>query len=176
MPDWVDPSIVVSIGVFAFLLYRLRQVRPVPRTPRLRSSLIIGVLGIVSFGAALGNGGGKERIEPKIWLVLLASFLVGASLGVVRAHTVRLSFVDRRLMRQGTWLTVGLWLVAVLLHAAAGPVVAALGGPSRIVAASGMLYLAMASAVQQVVVVRRGRQRRQAARAALAAREAREAS
>jgi len=169
VPDWVDPSIIVSIGVFAFLLYRLRQVRPVPRRPRLRSSMIIGGLGIVSFGAALGH----ERIAQKIWLVLLASFLIGASLGVVRAYTVRLSFVERRLMRQGTWLTVGLWVFAVLLHAAAGPVVSALGGPSRIVSASGMLYLAMASAVQQLVVVRRGQQRRQAARAALAAREAR---
>jgi hypothetical protein len=159
-----------SLLFLAFLLYRQRQVRRVPARVRPRGSAVFLVVGLVVF---VGFVNGGTRVPPLAWAILAASFAVGAALGVARAYTVRMWFTERMLMRQGSWSTVGLWLVAVALHVLAGVLIGATGGPRGLESATGMLYLAMSSLVQQVAIVHRGQQRRALARARLAAAEAR---
>ncbi len=157
---------LVSLLFLGWLLYRQVQVRPVPRQPRLGRPLLFLGLGLLLFLPFLA---GRPRVPGSCWAVLAASFVVGAGLGVARAYTVRLWFADRRLLRQGTWLTVVLWLVAVGLHACAGLLVVRIGGPAELMSTTGLLYLAMALLVQQVALARRGERRRARARAAVAA-------
>lgn len=157
----LNPGLFFSLLFLGYLLYRQRQVRPVPRTPRLRVSLIAFGLGLVNTVTFLSGG---PQVTAVCWVILATSFLVGAALGVARAYTVRLWFVERRLMRQGTWWTIVLWLVAVVLHTLAGLLIEVVGENHGLGSATGLLYLAMSFAVQQVVVVRRGRERRERAR------------
>jgi hypothetical protein len=159
-----------SVLLLGYLLYRQLQIRPVPRAPKLRSAGIMAVVGV--FNAFQFFGGGKHHLDGLSWTVLVASFLIGAGLGVARAYTVKLWFVDKRLMRQGTWLTITLWIVGVILHALAGVLIGISSGVHGIESATGVLYLAMSFTVQQVVVVQRGQQRRAQARARRDAREA----
>jgi hypothetical protein len=45
----------------------------------------------------------------------IGSLVVGATLAAVRAATVKLWSQDGQILRQGTWLTATLWVVAVVL-------------------------------------------------------------
>jgi hypothetical protein len=157
-----SPGTLVSVLFLGWLLYRQLQTRPVPRQVRFQRSLMFAILGVLIFVNFLGT---SQPLPPAAWAVLALSFLVGACLGVVRAYTVRLWFEDRRLLRKGTWVTVTLWLVAVTLHVLAGVLIARLHGPAAAVGSAAMLYLAMASLVQQVAVWWRGQKRREVARA-----------
>ncbi|MGH8996692.1 MAG: hypothetical protein ACRDYB_11780, partial [Acidimicrobiales bacterium] len=79
-----------------------------------------------------------------------------AVFGVVRACTVRLIPLQRdAVAQQATWLTIGLWAVSIGAHFALGAVVAELNGPSGVIGASVLLYLAISLGVQNTVVHRR---------------------
>jgi hypothetical protein len=158
----VDLGSLLSLAFLGLLLYRQRQVRPVPRSVRPRSSLVFGLIGLVVFVEFL-NGGVTVGAVP--WAILAASFALGIGLALVRAHTVRIWLRDRRLVRQGSWWTVALWVVAVVTHVVAGVLIVATGGPRGLGSATGMIYLAIASLAQQVAVVRRGREMRALAHA-----------
>ncbi|MGH9093196.1 MAG: hypothetical protein ACRDZR_17730, partial [Acidimicrobiales bacterium] len=69
--------------------------------------------------------------------------------------TVRLWRVDGLVLRQGTWLTILLWLVSIALHYGAQAWIGALGGPGGIVSASLLLWLGVTYGVQAAVVHRR---------------------
>lgn len=155
---------VLGVLFLGYLLYRQLQVRRLPRQLRLERSMLFVAIGVLT---ALPVLQGRTRVSGAVWAVLVASFLVGAALAAARAFTVRLWSVDRQLHRQGTAWTVALWLVAVLTHLAAGFWTHALGGPAALAGATAMLYLAVASIVQQAVLVERGNRYRTRARAAL---------
>jgi hypothetical protein len=89
--------------------------------------------------------------------ILLVSFLFGLGLGVVRAHTVRIWYADGGLYRQGTWLTVLLWLVGTGGHLAGGELIGAAGGPAGAGSATMLLYLGLAVSVQTFFIRRRVR-------------------
>ncbi len=145
-----------SLAFLGYLLYRQRQVRRVPTAVRPRGPAMFLLVGLFTFTGYLQ----ATRVPVAAWLLLALSFAIGAGLGWWRAHTVRLWFEQRRLLRQGTWPTVGLWLLATALHTLAGLVIGATGGPTGLESATGMLYLAMSSLIQQVAVVRRGQRTR----------------
>ena len=155
---------VLGVVFLGYLLYRQLQVRLLPRQLRLERPMLFVAVG---FFCALPVLKGQTRVSEAVWGVLAASFLVGAALAAARAFTVRLWSVDRTLHRQGTAWTVALWLVAVLTHLGAGFLTHALGGPAALVSGTAMLYLAVASIVQQAVLVERGNRYRARARAAL---------
>jgi hypothetical protein len=87
---------LISAALFAYMLYRQRQVRRV--NGRMLLPLIALVLGIIAIGKA----------GVPINVGLLAAVLLGDAvcLGAVRAGY----------RRQGTWLTLGLWLAGVAIH------------------------------------------------------------
>jgi hypothetical protein len=148
-----------NVAFLAYLLYRQRQVRRVPSRLVVRTTGVFALIGVVLLTQYLGQA---PKPEPASWLALGGSFVVGAGLAVARAYTVRLWFAEHLLLRQGTWLTVGLWLVAFGVHALAGLLVRHLPGGFGLESATGMLYLAMSSLIQQAVLVQRGRRMRDA--------------
>jgi FtsH-binding integral membrane protein len=134
-------DIVISLAVLVFILYRQRQVRRASPTLVLPVVLIIiGLLGLTT----LSRGSDKlTSAELGILIALLALDAVG--LGVVRAMTVRLWRDGDSVLRQGTWLTVGLWLVGIVIHEVVDLV-------AHIPSTSLLLYLGVTLLAQQLVL------------------------
>jgi hypothetical protein len=101
----------LSAAVLLYVLWRQRQVR-VLKT-KLLLPLVLGIVGLVS---VLGDA----KIHPLTsgQAAVLVALLLGDAigLGAVRAFTVRLWQTGEHAVRQGSWLTVGLWLVGVGVH------------------------------------------------------------
>ncbi|MHB1500186.1 MAG: hypothetical protein ACYCYK_03300 [Candidatus Dormibacteria bacterium] len=146
----IAASLILGLVVLALLLYRQLQRRPVQASPVLPLVLlVIGFAELTSFARAHP----LTPTETSLLTLSLAAFAIG--LGALRAFTVRLFVDSSRLMRQGTWVTVLLWLVAVGLHLA----VDALNGVGE---ATLLLYLGLTLGTQQVVVQWRARRMRAA--------------
>jgi hypothetical protein len=137
-------TFILSLAALGFLLYRQRQVREV------RASFLLPVL-LAALGlAALFAGQG--RLTSPAEFGILGALLAGDALGlgVVRAWTVRVWPAGGQVLRQGSWLTVGLWLAGVAIHEAVDLA-------EHIPGASVLLYLSVTWAVQQLVLLARVR-------------------
>jgi hypothetical protein len=138
-------GLVVGLVVLALLLYRQLRVRAV------RSTLVLpGVLALLGL-FDLNSYVSHHPLSTTAGATLVFSLLVFAiGLGVARAWTVRLWVAGGQAMRQGTWLTVVLWLVAVGLHLA-------VDSRSKVGAASLLFYLGLSLGAQQLAVRWRAR-------------------
>lgn len=145
-------ALVLDALILAWLLYRQRKVRRVPPRLGLRFPVLLGVLGVLE----VADYSHQHSLSPAVVGVLALSLAVAAvGLGVVRALTVQLRMVDGVALRQGTWLTVALWLVSLGLHFAADWWITDLKGPGGLPSASLLLYLGVTYGVQKAVVHRR---------------------
>ncbi len=133
-------SLAVTLGVLAWLLYRQRQVRLFRPNLGLPAILIIG-------GIAVLTGGGSSGLGSTGRDLVLGALLLGdaAGLGAVRAWTVQLWRSGNAVYRQGSWWTMGLWVVGIGIHAAVG---AAAGISDNTL----LLYLGVTLAAQQLVL------------------------
>jgi hypothetical protein len=150
-----DVTVVIDVAVLAWVLYRQRSLRRVPLRFGAQLPVLIAVFGVIE----LVDYTNSHDVRGDVVLVTLASVLVGAGLlGALRAYTVRLyGGPGGRVLRQGTWLTMALWLVSVAVHFGAFSLVDALHGTTGIASASLLLYLAVSIAVQNNVVRHRAR-------------------
>ena len=139
-------EIVIGIAVVILLLARQVQKRSVREDSRPLIFLVLAVIGLLEAGQYLkAHPANSEAI-----LLSVASLVLAAVFGVIRAYTVRLWREEGQLFRQGNALTVLLWIVAIGIH---------LGGDMLIdSSAKGLstttllLYLAVTLGVQQTVV------------------------
>jgi len=148
----VTAVLVVDALLLAWLIFRQRRIRRVPRHLGLRVAALLVVLGLVEVAAYSR----QHPLHPAVTGVLALSLAVAAvGLGVVRALTVRLRVVEGRVLQKGTWLTVALWLISLGLHFAAGGWIIALKGPGGLPSASLLLYVGLTYGTQRAVVHRR---------------------
>jgi hypothetical protein len=148
-------SVVVDIAVLAWILYRQRAVRRVPLRFGAQLPVLIAVFGIIQ----MVDYTDTHDVSATVLATVLGSVAVGAgAFGVLRGYTVRLfNGTKGRVLRQGTWLTMLLWLVSVAVHFASFTLVHALHGPTGVASSSLLLYLAVSVGVQNSVVRRRAR-------------------
>jgi hypothetical protein len=143
-------ALVVLVGVY--VLRRQRRIRPVPRLLNLRMPMILGVIGLIE---VLSYTDSHSHIMRSDYLWVLATLVVGALiLGAVRAMTVQIWTSNNWVVRQGTWLTMGLWVLSLALHFFSG-IGAKHVGAGNLEATSFLLYLGVTYAVQNYVVHRR---------------------
>jgi hypothetical protein len=131
-----------GLAILLVILYRQRQVRVL-------STSFALPLALVGAGVADLVWASPTPLTPtavRVLGVLLALDAVG--LGAIRASTVRVWHDGACWLRQGTWLTIGLWLVGVLIHVSVDAV--AHLGPSN-----ALLYLGVTYGAQTVVLRRR---------------------
>jgi hypothetical protein len=146
-------SLVIGLAVLALVLGRQLMVRRLAENYRLWN--ILGAIGALQFVAFLnGHSGNAGRIG----VAVLGSLVLAAVFGVARALTVRVWRQDSQLMRQGTWITAVLWLVAVAAHygyddLVAGHIIGKNG--TSVGNATVLLYLVISLSVQQFVLLRR---------------------
>ncbi|MCY0869424.1 MAG: hypothetical protein OWT27_02410 [Firmicutes bacterium] len=139
-------SLVIGLAVLALLIYRQvrrRRVRTGNRTFTL--PLVLCVVGALD----VSNVNTHHALTSTQWVHLAISLIVfGIGFGAWRAFTVRLWREDGALWRQGTWLTVALWLIAVAGHTA-------LDGLGAVGSATLLLYLGVTLATQRIVMLTR---------------------
>jgi len=106
------PAIVIGLAVLVLLLYRQVMVRPVSGGWRLPGLLsVIGLVELLSYVQ-------HHRLASSAVAVIVGSLAAGVLLGALRATTVRIWLKDGQLVRQGTWLTILLWIVSIGIHLA----------------------------------------------------------
>jgi hypothetical protein len=141
-------SLALGVLFALYVLSRQRRIRPVRRVLSLRVPILVGVIGLIDVLSYTNT----HHPSHSAYLWVLATFVVGALLlGIVRALTVRIWTSDNWVVRQGTWLTTGLWVLSLALHFVSG-VGARDVGAGNLEAASFLLYLAVTYGVQNYVV------------------------
>jgi hypothetical protein len=141
-------SIAFDVVIAALILYRQRRIRPVPRTLHLRLPFILGILGVIE---VLDYTGGHHVSAGAFWLVVGATVVGAGLLGLVRALTVKIWETNNWVVRQGTWLTMVLWVLSLALHLTSG-IGAAHIDAAQFEASSFLLYLALTLGIQAYVV------------------------
>jgi hypothetical protein len=141
-------TIFFSVVILAFFLIRQTRIRIVPRVYQPRLPIILGVIGFFDLISYTGD----HHVTAHDYLWVIGSFLVaGAGLGAVRATTVKIWTSNTFVVRQGTWLTIALWLVSVGLHFASDAG-GGNAGAAHLEEASFLLFLALTYGVQNYVV------------------------
>ncbi len=141
-------TIAFDVVIAALVLYRQRRIRPVPRVLHLRLPFLLGVIGLIE---VLDYANGHHISAGGFWLVLGVTVVGAGALGVVRALTVRIWESHGWIVRQGTWLTMALWVVSLALHLPSGFGATRLGA-AGLETSSVLLYVALTLAVQASVV------------------------
>jgi hypothetical protein len=142
-----------ALGAVILILVLLRQVRvrPVPRVFQPRLPVVIGVIGLLEIFSYAGN----HHVSSSAWLWVVGSLVVGAlGLGILRGLSVRVWTGNGWVLRQGNALTMGLWLVSLLVHFV-GDAEQGHAGAAGLEGASFLLYLGVTLCVQYYVVYRR---------------------
>src|ERR1035437_7321631 len=106
--------VALDVLVAVYILSRQRRIRPVPRTLSLRLPVVVGVIRLIR---RLSYSDPHRPATGSDYLWVLGTLVVGAPLvGAIRALTVKIWASNNWVMRQGTWLTIGLWVVSPALH------------------------------------------------------------
>jgi hypothetical protein len=142
-----------ALGTIILILVLLRQVRvrPVPRAYQPRLPIIIGVIGLFEMISYSGD----HHVSGDAWSWVVGTLLVGAlGLGALRGLSMRVWASDGWVLRQGNALTMGLWLVSILVHFA-GDAGGDHAGAAGLEGASFLLYLGLTLGMQYYIVYRR---------------------
>ncbi len=139
-------TVALDVLIALYILSRQRRIRVVPHVLSLRFPIVVGVLGLIN----LLSFSDTHHPSRSNYFWVLATLVVGALLlGAVRALTVRIWTSNSWIVRQGTWLTMALWVLSLALHFVAG------AGAGNLEASSFLLYLGVTYGVQNYVVHRR---------------------
>ncbi len=138
------------VGVLLLILVLLRQLRvvPVARVFRPRLPLVLGIIGLFTVSSYAGD----HHISAAAWAWVLGTLVVGAlGIGALRGLTMRVWPSNGWVVRQGTALTMALWLASLVVHFA-GDAGGHHAGAAGLVGASFLLYLGLTLAAQYYVV------------------------
>ncbi len=146
-------NLVIGVVVLVWVVSRQLTTRRLRENYRL--PIILGVIGIVQFATFLK---GNPRRDGAIAAAVAGSLVIAAAFGVARAVTVRVWRQDGQLLRRGTWLTAGLWVLAFAAHLGydylvAGDVTGKNG--ANVGNATILLYLVVSLAIQQIIMLNR---------------------
>src|SRR5580658_5210256 len=146
-------SFSYAVGALILILVLLRQVRvrPVARVFQPRLPVVLGVIGLFEMFSYAGN----HHVSGDAWLWVLGTLVVGGlGLGVLRGLSMRVWKGNGWVLRQGNAITMGLWLVSLLVHFV-GDSGQSHAGAAGLEGASFLLYLGVTLCAQYYVVYRR---------------------
>lgn len=139
-------GIVIGVVILLYVLVRQVQKRPVREGRGPRLMLILLAIGVIDLGQYVSS----HPFDGPAVAVLAGSLVVAAAFGALRAYTVRLWRANGVLFRQGNWLTMLLWLVAIGAHFGLDLLIGQAGG-SGLASSALTLYIAVSLGVQQLV-------------------------
>lgn len=139
-------NILIGIVVVAWILWRQTQKRPVREDRKPTVLLILLVLGVLQLSSFFKSASSTALVIG----LLVGNLVLAAGFGVVRGYTVRLWRQDGQLFRQGTWLTIVLWLAGIGVHIGLDALIDS--SAKGLGSASILLYLAVSLGTQRLVV------------------------
>jgi hypothetical protein len=143
----------VGFVLLVWVLLRQVAVRPVPRVIRLTLPVVIAVIGLFELTSYSSS---HHHIAGSAWVWVLGTLVVGAiGLGIVRGLTVNIWTAGNWVLRQGTPVTMALWLVSLAVHFAGDFFGSKAHDGTGLESASFLLYLGVTLGVQTAVVHRR---------------------
>jgi uncharacterized membrane protein len=132
--------VIVTLVVLAYILWNQLQVRVA------RQNLTLPLILIVIGAGDLSQYAARHVITPADAETLAASLLfIAIGLGAVRAYTVKLWRDGGKVLRQGTYITLALWLAGTAVHVG-------LESLARGASATDLLYLGLTLAAQRLVL------------------------
>jgi FtsH-binding integral membrane protein len=146
-------SIGIGVLILLVILFRQVQKRSVREDSRPLLLLVLLAVGVVQLGQFISG----HPVNATGIAMLAASLVAAAVFGVLRAYTVRLWREGGTLYRQGNWLTVLLWLVAIGVHFGADVLIDHSGSAKGLSSAAITLYIAVSFGVQRLAVGSRTR-------------------
>jgi hypothetical protein len=142
-------NLLIGLAVLALILVRQMQVRPVRANFRL--PLILAIIGVVELTQFLQHNNHHHNTDV-VFAALAGSLALAAITGAIRAMTVRVWINAGQALRQGTWLTLVLWIVSLGLHLGYDYVVDGKGSLSGLGNASLTLYFAVTYTIQRLIL------------------------
>ncbi|GAA4831157.1 hypothetical protein GCM10023221_03580 [Luteimicrobium xylanilyticum] len=149
-------NIVLGLLVLVWILSRQVQKRPV-KPSSLRAPVILAAVGLYETASFLRSSAPAAGVPASVLALLALGVVVGGALAAWRGSQVRVwRDTDGTVVRQGTGLTVLLWLVAIGAHLGLDVLIDhADHGLSGLGSASLLLYLGVVLGIQSLVVQRR---------------------
>jgi hypothetical protein len=147
----VGVNVLIGLAVLALLLYRQLQPRRVREDGAMRLTVILLVVGVIQAYPVVSS----HPPTTIVVVLLLAGLVSGAVFGTLRAYTTRLWVKENDIWRQGTWLTLVLWLVAVGLHFGIDYLSEQQGAPAGLGSSTIVLYLAVTLGIQRFITQQR---------------------
>ncbi|TWS20022.1 hypothetical protein FK529_07725 [Tsukamurella asaccharolytica] len=105
----------IALLTLGWIFYRQRQVRPLKdRTARI--ALVLAAIGLVQAVQYVSSGGAVGAGQV---VAVILGLVIAVALAYPRALTTKVfPGPDGAYLRQGTAATIGLWIVAIVLHVA----------------------------------------------------------
>ena len=144
-------NVALGVLVLGLLLWRQLQPRRVREDGAMRLTVILLVVGVFQAYPVLSG----HPPTTVVVVLLLAGLVSGAVFGTIRAYTTRLWIKENDVWRQGTWLTLVLWLVAVGLHFGIDYLSEQQGAPAGLGSSTIVLYLAVTLGIQRFITQQR---------------------
>jgi uncharacterized membrane protein len=157
-------QLVFLAGMVGFAIYRQTRVGPAGGPGRFKMALIYGAIGLVS----LALTGWVLPGDSRGWAVLAIGITLSAVVGVARGLLTRVwTDENGRVLRQGTWLTVSLFVAMIIVKIAITVFAQLSGIQTGSSFAQILLVVAIMIAVQAEIVHRRAQRLKQGESAAL---------
>jgi hypothetical protein len=139
------PTIALGIALVVFIIYRQLARRPVEIRPMVVLPLILAVLGLYNLNKEpLTSGAGVGA--------LVASLATAVVFGLARGYTTRVWLDSGTVTRQGTAITLALWIIAILLRIGIGAIARHAGVPQSVTFGELPLFLGVTLAAQNLVI------------------------
>ena len=138
-------ELLLSLVVIALIFYNQVRVRKVSSDTRFTLPLIMCVLGVFTLKSYLDS----NQLTVIAWITIIASFtLLAIGMAAIRATTVKLWIDTDVVYRQGTWVTILLWVVSIALHIALNQV-------GHLGQSTFLIYFAITFTVQKLIIQKR---------------------
>jgi hypothetical protein len=145
-------SYALGAVVLFFVLLGQARIGVVRRFFRPRLAVFLGVLGFIETIAYAGD----HHVPSSSWAWVAGTMVLGAlGVGALRGLSMRVWSGNGWVVRQGTAVTMVLWLVTLLAHVF-GDAGGSQAGAADLAGATLLLYLGLTLGMQSYVVFRRG--------------------
>ncbi|WP_399885494.1 hypothetical protein ACGH7X_14815 [Streptomyces sp. BBFR51] len=149
-------ALVIPVVVVGLVVRRQLRARPVRRVGSLIAPLVLVVFGAAGIAFGVASVVAEHALTALPVVLLVASLVVAASFGVVRARTVRVwPGPESEVLRKGTTATTGIWLASVAAHIGLALWIDHAAGAGVLGTTSLYAYLAIGLGTQYLIVRRR---------------------
>lgn len=136
---------IFSLGMAAFVFYNQIRVRLVSNDTKLMIPLIMLVLGIYIFKNYMDT----NSLTVISWISILISLsILAIGMAAFRATTVKIWIDKGNVYRQGTWITVALWVVSIAVHLVLNQI-------GHVGQSTSLIYFVVTFTVQKLIVQKR---------------------